>query len=153
MSLRVRAAAPDDLAYLHDLGRRTAMVSVSPLRPVPEAHVQRALERLFETIEGQSHVTLVAEREGVRCGFIVVLDELLDEVTSLPQGFIAYLAVEPVWQRSGVGDALLEAAENEARRRGLPYMTLMVTQENAAARALYARRGYATERRLLCKPL
>jgi ribosomal protein S18 acetylase RimI-like enzyme len=32
-------------------------------------------------------------------------------------------------------------------------MSLMVTDENAAARALYERAGYVTERRLLCKPL
>ena len=32
-------------------------------------------------------------------------------------------------------------------------MALMVTEENAAARALYERAGYRTERRLLCKTL
>jgi GNAT superfamily N-acetyltransferase len=52
-----------------------------------------------------------------------------------------------------VGTALLAAAEDEARRRGLPYMALMVTDENAPALGLYARSGYRTERRLLCKPL
>jgi len=30
---------------------------------------------------------------------------------------------------------------------------LMVTEDNAAARAVYERAGYLTERRLLCKPL
>jgi len=35
----------------------------------------------------------------------------------------------------------------------LPYMSLMVTEENEAARALYERAGYVTERRLLSKPL
>ncbi|MHB8357563.1 MAG: GNAT family N-acetyltransferase [Vulcanimicrobiaceae bacterium] len=47
----------------------------------------------------------------------------------------------------------MEAAEDEARRRGLPYMGLMVTEDNAAARALYDSAGYLTERRLLCKRL
>jgi ribosomal protein S18 acetylase RimI-like enzyme len=32
-------------------------------------------------------------------------------------------------------------------------MALMVTEENAAARRLYERAGYRTERRLLCKAL
>ncbi len=63
------------------------------------------------------------------------------------------MAVEPALQRRGVGRALLQAAEGEAKRRGLPYMTLMVTEENVAARSLYERGGYVTERRLLCKPL
>ena len=56
-------------------------------------------------------------------------------------------------RRGGVGSALLERAEDEARKRGAPYMALMVTEENAAARALYERAGYLTERRLLCKAL
>ena len=82
-----------------------------------------------------------------------MLDDLPDEVTLLPQAFVAYMAVEPGVRRDGVGTALLAAAEDEARRRGLPYMALMVTEENAAARRLYERGGYRTERRLLCKPL
>jgi hypothetical protein len=32
-------------------------------------------------------------------------------------------------------------------------MGLMVTDDNAAALAVYERAGYFTERRLLCKPL
>jgi ribosomal protein S18 acetylase RimI-like enzyme len=76
-----------------------------------------------------------------------------DEVTRMPQGFIAYMAVEPSARRYGIGSRLLSAAENEARRRGLPYMGLMVTDDNAAAREMYERAGYLTERRLLCKPL
>ncbi|HEY1656009.1 MAG TPA: GNAT family N-acetyltransferase, partial [Candidatus Tumulicola sp.] len=82
-----------------------------------------------------------------------LLADLPDEITSMPQGFVAYMAVEPACRRQGVGAALLAAAEDEARRLGLPYMTLMVTQENAAALSLYRRAGYFTERRLLCKPL
>jgi len=83
----------------------------------------------------------------------LMLDQLPDEVTSLPQGFVAYMAVEPEARRSGVARALLAAAEDEAKRRSLPYMALMVTEENAAARALYEDAGYRTERRLLCKEL
>ena len=73
--------------------------------------------------------------------FRAVARRLPDEVTALPQGFIAYMAVEPSLRERGVGAALLAAAEDEARRRGLPYMALMVTEENAAARALYERAG------------
>jgi len=82
-----------------------------------------------------------------------MLDTLPDEVTRMPQGFIAYMAVEPELRERGAGARLLEAAEREARKRGLPYVALMVTEENAAARALYERAGYLTERRLLCKVL
>jgi len=129
------------------------MASVPSFRHPPEAMVRVALSRLLEIVEGQSHVTLIAHDDDAPVGFALMLDELPDEVTSIAQGFIAYMAVEPDHQGRGIGAALLRGAEDEARRRGLPYMTLMVTEENAAARALYERGGYFTERRLLCKPL
>jgi len=82
-----------------------------------------------------------------------MLNDLPDEVTGMPQGFIAYMAVEPEARRHGVGRQLLLAAEEQARARGLPVVALMVTEDNVAARELYAQAGYRTERRLLCKTL
>jgi ribosomal protein S18 acetylase RimI-like enzyme len=78
---------------------------------------------------------------------------LPDEVTLEPQAFIAYMAVEPHARRQGVAAALLAGAEAAARERGRTHVALMVTEENDAARELYAQAGYFTERRLLCKIL
>jgi ribosomal protein S18 acetylase RimI-like enzyme len=142
-----------DRTYVRDLGERTVMTSVAAFRNADPPMVFAAFDRLLEIVEGQSHLLFIAWCGGQRAGFLIMLDELPDEVTSMPQGFIAYMAVEPTRRHEGVGAALLEAAENEARRLGLPYITLMVTEENAAARALYERNGYFTERRLLCKVL
>lgn len=153
MTVRVRTALAGDWTFVEDLAKRTVMESVAAFRHASPELVQVALERLLETVDEQSHVALVAECDGERAGFLLMLDTLPDEVTSMPQGFIAYMAVEPAWQRHGVGTALLASAEDEARRRHLPYMALMVTEDNAAARALYERSGYLTERRLLCKEL
>jgi ribosomal protein S18 acetylase RimI-like enzyme len=149
----VRPGTPADRAFVTDLGRRTVIDSVAAFRPAPEKQLHHALDRLYESIARQSHLTLVAEYDGERSGFATFLDELPDEVTALPQGFIAYMAVEPHLRERGIGTALLAEVENEARRRGLPYMSLMVTEDNAAARALYERRGYLTERRLMSKAL
>jgi [ribosomal protein S18]-alanine N-acetyltransferase len=149
----VRPGTPADRAYVTDLGRRTVIDSVAAFRPAPEKQVFHALDRLYETIAVQSHLTLIAEFDGARAGFALFLDELPDEVTALPQGFVAYMAVEPHLRQRGIGSLLLAAAEDEARQRGLPYMSLMVTEDNVAARALYERRGYLTERRLMSKAL
>ncbi len=145
--------AAADRAFVKELGRRCVMPSVGSLRPASETNAREAFDRLCDIVENQSLVTLIAQRNGERLGFLLMLDDLPDEVTLLPQAFIAYMAVEPGSRGEGAGAALLAAAEDEARRRGLPYMALMVTEENAAARRLYARGGYRTERRLLCKPL
>ncbi len=159
VSVSVRRAASDgneaaaDRDFVVSLGRRSVMSSIGSLRPVTEREAGVAFERLFAIVENQSHCTLIALEDAERVGFLLMLDELPDEVTLTRQGFIAYMAVEPLRQRSGAGTALLSAAEDEARRRALPCVALMVTEENEAARTLYERAGYRTERRLLCKPL
>lgn len=147
------ARAQYDRAFVEDLGRRCAMASVSRLRKAPEAVVAGAYDRLVEIVEGQSHVTFIAQEGDRRVGFLLMLDDLPDEVTALPQAFIAYMAVEPKFRGCGAGRALLAAAEGAARERGLPHLTLMVTEENDAARRLYERDGFQTERRLMCKTL
>jgi len=147
------AEAAADRAFIKALGRRCVMPSVGSMRPTSEGNARAAFDRLCEIVETQSHVALIARRGGERVGFLLLLDDLPDEVTLLPQAFVAYMAVDPSARGDGVGSALLAAAEDEARRRRLPYMSLMVTEENDAARRLYDRAGYRTERRLLCKPL
>ncbi|MHB8591441.1 MAG: GNAT family N-acetyltransferase [Vulcanimicrobiaceae bacterium] len=151
--ITVRQGRLDDRAFVEDLGKRTILDSVAAFRFVNEPLAALSYERLLRFAYDQSHVLLIAEHGGRRAGFVLLLDTLPDEVTMLPQGFVAYMAVEPDLRRLGVAAGLLEAAEDEARRRGLPYMGLMVTEDNAAARALYDRAGYLTERRLLCKRL
>ncbi len=149
----IRAGTAADRPFVADLGKRTMGDSVAQFRYVNESMLESSYEGLLDFVFRQPHVLIVAERKGVRAGFILMLDTMPDEVTRMPQGFVAYMAVEPSARGAGIGSRLLAAAEDEARRRGLPYMGLMVTEDNAAARSLYERAGYLTERRLLCKPL
>jgi ribosomal protein S18 acetylase RimI-like enzyme len=148
----IREGRIDDRPFVEDLGKRTMGDSVAQFRYYNESMLEASYEGLLDFIFKQPHVLYVAERDGKPEGFILMLDTMPDEVTRMPQGFIAYMAVEPSARRHGIGNRLLAAAEDEARRRGLPYMGLMVTEDNAAARSLYERAGYLTERRLLCKP-
>lgn len=150
---RAGAAAAEDREFITTLGRRCVMSSVGALRPASESAAIHAFDRLVDLVDSQSHVALIAQDGERRVGFLLLLDRLPDEVTLLDQGFVAYMAVDPTLRRKSVGAALLAAAEEEARKRGLPHVALMVTEENEAARVLYERAGYRTERRLLCKPL
>jgi len=152
--LRIRAAAPGDLPFILDLGTRTVAASVSAVREAVDDRVLGAsYAHLVAIVHEAPHRGFVAEHAGERAGFCLLLDEMPDEVTELPQGFLAYMAVEPALHRRGIGSALLRAAEAATRERGRRYLALMVTEENAAARALYAGAGYRTERRYLCKVL
>ncbi len=149
MSVRVGDAR--DWDFVGDLGLRT--ISSSRSRSASDAALAAGYERLLDVVASQSHVLLVAREADLPVGFLLLLDALPDEVALQPQGFVAYMAVEPAFTRRGVGEALLSAAEDEARRRGIAYISLMVTESNAPARRLYERAGYLTERRQLCKRL
>ena len=69
------------------------------------------------------------------------------------------LAVLPAYQGKGVGPALLEAAEERARRKGCCKLTLEVLDDNERARAVYRRFGFedavvgTSATRFLVKPL
>ena len=52
------------------------------------------------------------------------------------------IAVAPEARGTGIGEALLAAAERHARTRGAIAMRLEVRADNAAAQRLYERRGY-----------
>ena len=151
--IAVRAGRDSDRRFVEDLGRRTLRDSVASFRSVDDSRLHENYAALLDHVFVQSHLFLIAERDGKLAGFLLMLDAMPDEVTNMPQGFIAYMAVEPAQRRSGVASRLLSAAEEVARQRELPYMGLMVTEENIAARRLYERAGYVTERRQLCKPL
>ncbi|MGR4063905.1 MAG: GNAT family N-acetyltransferase [Vulcanimicrobiaceae bacterium] len=129
------------------------MSSAAAFRSARQAAVAEKYAGLVDFAYDRSHVALVAEEDGKQAGFVLMLDDLPDDVTGQPQAFVAYMAVEPEMRELGIGTALLAAAEDEARKRGLSYIALMVTEENRTARGLYERAGYVTERRLLCKIL
>jgi ribosomal protein S18 acetylase RimI-like enzyme len=152
-TIAIRAGDARDHGFVLDLGQRTVMDSVAAFRdPIP-AMVHVSYERLLRFAFDQPHLLFVAHDGERRLGFLLLLDTLPDEVTMTPQAFIAYTAVEPFARRKGVASSLLERAEAYARTHGLPYMSLMVTEDNLPARALYERAGFVTERRLLCKIL
>lgn len=151
--LAVREGRVADRPFVEDLGKRTLADSVAHFRIANRAMLEASYEGLLDFVYREPHVVFIAERAGAPAGFLLMLTAMPDEVTRMPQGFVAYMAVEPSARGNGIGSRLLSAAEDEARKRGLPYMGLMVTDDNAAALAVYERAGYLTERRLLCKPL
>jgi ribosomal protein S18 acetylase RimI-like enzyme len=77
----------------------------------------------------------VAERDGVIVGVLVLA------VT--PEGFLLdNVAVHPSSQGKGVGRALLQCAESEARRQGYTSIYLYTHQQMTENQALYAKIGY-----------
>jgi ribosomal-protein-alanine N-acetyltransferase len=86
-----------------------------------------------------------------RCAFVA--DEARQPLGFVPMGFVLLglaadeaevitLAVLPDARRRGIGAALVAAAAREAAARGATRLFLEVAEDNAPARALYARAGF-----------
>lgn len=154
MSISVRPARDEDRAFIDALGIRTALETVSPLRGMSRQEAEHAYHRLAAFYRQRSGtVTLVAEHEGEPAGFLMLLTDLPDDVTQLPQAFVAYVAVAEDQRHRGAGKALVEAALAEGLRRKLPHVSLMVSANNTVARSLYASLGFADERVLMTRSL
>ena len=154
MAVTVRHARPDDRAFIASLGEATARETVSPLRPAPPHASASAFRKLLAYCsEHRAHDIFVGERDGERAGVVIVVFDIPDDVTQREQAFIAYMAVAPEHRRHGIARALLAVAEEEARRRGMSHISLMVTEASVPARALYARAGFVDERVQMTKAI
>jgi ribosomal protein S18 acetylase RimI-like enzyme len=152
-TVAVRRGERGDRDFVRDLGRRTATSSVSAVRVARHDDVVDSFERLAEFVYGRRHDVLIAEENGERVGFLLLVYDIPDEVTLTEQAFVAYTAVEPAARGHGVGRALIGAVDAYARAHGLRYVSLMVTDDNAPARTLYEHTGFVTERRMMTKVL
>ena len=154
MAIKVRRARPDDGAFIESVGAESAAASISRVRPAERQSVISSFQHLLDFCGDRAGaITLVAESETRRLGFLILLSDVPDEVTQQHQAFVAYMAVEPKARRGGAGRALIAAAEEEARALGMPHLSLMVSNDNAAARKLYASAGFVDERTLMTKPI
>jgi len=152
-TIAVRRGEKDDREFVRELGRRSATSSVSAVRLAKYDDVLSSFERLADWVYTRRHDLLIAEEHGERVGFLLLLYDVPDEVTLTDQAFVAYTAVEPFARGRGAGRAMMDAAEACALAHGLKYVCLMVTEDNAPARALYERAGFVTERRMLTKAI
>ena len=131
----IRRARPDEAPLLRALVERAyaPWVPVLGRRPMPMDDAYEARVAAGEA--------WVLEEAGAINGALV-LEEHADHL------LLDNVAVEPARQGRGDGRALLDFAEAEARRRGLPEVRLYTNELMERNIALYAARGYAeTERR------
>ncbi len=65
------------------------------------------------------------------------------------RGWVYYLAVDPHCHGQGFGHAMMDAAENWLRQRGVSKLNLLVRGDNTKVRAFYERAGY-TQSDVIC---
>ncbi|MCA8926780.1 MAG: GNAT family acetyltransferase [Alphaproteobacteria bacterium] len=102
----------------------------------PEDDLDRALT-------GPASAVLVAEDAATLVGSVMVGDDG-------HRGWVYYLSARPDRQKQGIGAALMRAAEDWLRARGVRKVELMVRSTNAAALGFYDRLGYEREPVAVC---
>jgi GNAT superfamily N-acetyltransferase len=133
-NITVRRAPPD----FSDWERVRALVLAAfadmdgRINPPSSAHRMTAQSMKADADKG---ALLIAERGGdlVGCVFAQVKDDAL---------YIGKLAVRPGLHGAGIGRKLVDAAREEARRRGLPMLELQTRIELTENHATFARMGF-----------
>ncbi len=137
--LRIRPARRSDAHALRAIDDATTSPLVSPADPVDPA-----APPVDPFARHDPEDVLVAELDARVVGD-VVLARPTPLVSNAHVWAIVGLAVHPDAQGGGVGRRLVQAAIDEARRRGGRRLTLRVLATNGPARALYAAEGFVTE--------
>lgn len=111
------------------------------------AHAEALHAVREEVFAGEQQVPADIERDGQDAACVHALARLLDGTAvgtarMLPDGRIGRMAVRAPWRGRGVGDALLEALVDQARRQGLQEVHL---HAQASATPFYERHGFLPE--------
>ncbi len=106
------------------------------------AHAFPWSEKTFATNQGERYLNYRLQVGDVMAAFAIT-QVVLDEAT------LFNIAVDPAWQRQGLGRQLLENLIGELEKRGVLTLWLEVRASNTAAIALYESLGFneATIRR------
>jgi GNAT superfamily N-acetyltransferase len=105
----------------------------------------RCLDDFFDgRLTGPTLLIACAAEAGVPLGF-AFLEPAVDYFSGEAHGHIGMVAVTAEAEGQGAGAALMRAAEEWARAKRYPKLTLNVFEGNGRARAVYERFGYAVE--------
>ena len=144
-NVTIRAAGPDDRAFVLDLAERLVSFDVPHWREKPELVEgdRRALAQWFDARKNDEAL-FIAELDGAPagCAFLVTLVDYFNE---RPHAHLSVLAVTASAEGKGVGSALLDHAVSWAKSRKSDRLTLSALVTNNRARALYERKGFAGE--------
>jgi ribosomal protein S18 acetylase RimI-like enzyme len=147
MSVTIRAARPDEAPLLAELSTRTFRETyASNSDPAEiEAHVARefTVEKQAALLASADSTVLLALRDDAPVGYAIVAFEPPPACVTGDRP----IAIERIYLARdvlgiGAGSVLMEACLAEARRRGADTIWLQVWEENARAKAFYARWGF-----------
>jgi ribosomal protein S18 acetylase RimI-like enzyme len=158
-TFHVRPARAEDIEAVVELAVEMVLASRSDLRPeVSDLAILRCrrhnLSQLGEILElPEGGLFVAVDEQDQPIGHVIVLGNNVDTVTDLPQAWVYDLSVRRDWWGRGVGEKLMQTAEQFAASLGLEWIGLGVTSSNQRALSFYQKIGYRTERFQMAKRL
>jgi GNAT superfamily N-acetyltransferase len=130
--MNLRAPRPGDEAFLAELSRQLGY-------PADPAEI---VARLAELLPRDDHLVLIAVEGQEPVGWIHAL--IRRQLHGHAFAEITGLVVAETYRGTGIGLALLEAAEHWARDRGLSWVRVRSNVVRERAHGFYLRHGYAS---------
>ena len=142
--LTIRKAVDSDERHLTDLSARMANFALPPWRTADEitSADRRAMIDALRAAHPDSEV-FIAEREEIVAGCLHVV--VASDFFGRRHAHVSVIATSLAAEGTGVGRALMDFADEWARARQLPFITLNVFAANSRARRLYERCAYGVE--------
>ena len=142
--LTIRRALPGDDGHLIELSARMANFDLPPWRTADE--ITSADGRaMLEALRGghPDSEVFIGERGGIVAGCLHMV--VASDFFGRRHAHLSVIATSEAAEGTGAGRALMEFADEWARARHLPFITLNVFAANGRARRLYERAGYGVE--------
>jgi GNAT superfamily N-acetyltransferase len=149
----IRQARSEDRDFVAEMVP-SLLASSSPAWPDTEALAPGFRQLLAQAISDQSRrsTVLIAETADAKpLGFISL--KVREDPAGIERAHVADLAVTDSARRTGVGTALMKAAESWARDLGMGLLSLDVWSSNENALAFYRHLGFSAESVCLIKRL
>jgi len=154
----LRRAGPQDRpALIHLMGALNEFEAAIEVNRADASAAESHLDWVQDEIGRLGGVTLVAELQGAVMGFLCYTMEDDPGTFVRPEyrrhALIWDISVAGEARGQGIGQALLQAAETEAKAAGAVDIRLYVLEVNTRARRIYEEAGYRNYERLMAKRL
>ena len=151
--MAARFAREDDLPRVNELRRQVNDLHVAGMPEVFKPGFPPELrDYIFAIWADPKKEIVVAEREGVVCGFAVLQHVTRPETPfKLQMDFldIDEFGVDAAWRRQGVGLEMVAFIRDYAREKGIRRLELNMWEFNQDALAFYEAAGFSTYRRYM----
>lgn len=149
----VRFARNEDLERVNELRKQVNDVHVEGRPDIFKPGFNEELrDHIYEIWEAEDKDIIVAERDGIICGFACVqfVDKPENPFMNARQFYaVDEFGVDEAFRRQGVARELIDFIKQDAIKRGLQKLELNMWEFNKEALAFYEAVGFRTYRRYM----